>query len=117
MNINTVNVAAMNKPEKGKVHVFLENLIQQKFGVFLEVQHKQFEGNSVTSGKPIRARTTVMAFSTKEDAKNFKTNNKIPFVSCAHSECSIHDNFSKKVGLTKALHRLYRNLAVMHKKS
>jgi hypothetical protein len=113
MNITT------NKPAKKNIHLYLESLINQKFGVFLEVHHTQFDKRNPgfsAHGKPLRARTAVLAYKTKEDAINVRNNLEIKPVAMAISECSISDNFEKRVGLSKALHRLYRNLAAAQKK-
>jgi hypothetical protein len=104
-----------NNPAKCQVHIYLNNLICEKFNVILEIQHKQFTDKnpaySFFSGKPIRARTSVAAFKTKEDAILHSKDPKIMPIVIAFSECSIKDSFCKRTGLAKALHRLYRGLA------
>jgi len=107
-----------NKPAKKNIHLYLESLINQKFGVFLEVHHTQFDKKNPgfsAYGKPLRARTAVLAYKTKEDAINVRNNPEIQPVSVAIAECSVNDPFEKRVGLSKALHRLYRNLAAQKK--
>ncbi len=110
-NNNTKN--KNSNPPKKHVHIYLENLIREKFNVFLEVHHTQFSktnpGHSVY-GKPICARTMVAAYKTKEDVMNAK--NWVLPIAISSAECSLKDNFEKRVGLAKALHRLYRVLSV-----
>ncbi len=100
-----------------KVHVHLEKLIKDKFGVFLEVYHDQFNPPIKNyRNKPIRARTTVMAYSSANDAvKASKEPGSVIPVGIAHAECSANDVFEKRVGLAKAYHRLYRVLAAQNK--
>ena len=107
-----------NKPAKNQAHIFLESLIQQKFGVFLEVRHDQFPTpiRIPCSNKTIRARTVVFAYQNRDDAFINSTNpGTVRPVSMAIAECSERDQFVKRVGLYKALHRLHRNLAEMKK--
>lgn len=100
-----------------KPHVHLERLVKDKFGVYVEVFHDQFDPPIKNHrNKPIRARTTVMAFKSVEDAKAASINpGSVDAVAIAVSECSSKDNFEKRVGLTKAYHRLYRVLAAQNK--
>jgi hypothetical protein len=109
---------AVNKPAKASVHTYLEDLIRNRFGVFLDVVHTQFSKKSPgysAYGKPLRARTAVFAYRSKEDAIAVRENPEIKPVGMAISECSVNDQFNKKVGLSKALHRLYRELAAKEK--
>ena len=104
----------MNKPAKNQVHIFLESLIKEKFGVFLEVYHNQFDPpvKLPNSRKLIRARTTVMAYRSPEEAELASKNpGTIKALAIASAECSVQDTFIKRVGLSKALHRLYRELS------
>jgi len=112
--MNTQN----NKPATNKVHIFLENLVKQKFGVFLEVYHTQFNPpvKLPNSRKLIRARTTVMAYRNAEEAEQASKNpGTIKPIALASAECSVGDNFVKRVGLQKSLHRLYRELSAISK--
>jgi hypothetical protein len=114
MNTST----STKKKDKFHPHVHLENLIKNKFGLFIEVNHRQFDPPTLNfRDKPIRARTTVRAFKSIEDAKNFFQKKGVFAVAGAISECSIHDNFVKRVGLQKALHRLYREISQKVKES
>jgi hypothetical protein len=113
VNMTTQN----NKPAKNKVHVFLENLIKQKFGVFLEVYHTQFNPpvKLPNSRKLIRARTTVMAYKDAREAELASQNpGTIKPLALASAECSVQDTFIKRVGLQKSLHRLYRELSAVN---
>jgi hypothetical protein len=96
-----------------KPHVHLERLVKEKFGVYVEVFHDQFNPPILNHrNKPIRARTTVMAFRNIEDAKAASQNpGSVQAIALASSECSVNDTFEKRVGLTKAYSRLYRELA------
>lgn len=112
MNTNTTNTTS-----EFKKHVFLENLCREKFGVFLEVQHVRFDTPiSNYRNKPIIARTMVAAYRSKEEAiaanKNKGTINPICITT---SECALGDQFVKRVGLAKALERMYRVLALNSK--
>lgn len=101
-------------PTKNQVHIFLENLIKDKFNVFIEVYHNQFDTpvRLPNSKKLIRARTTVLAYSSAEDAmKAHNEPGSVEAIALASSECSVNDQFVKRVGLQKALHRLYRELS------
>lgn len=114
-NSMTINTNTSN-PTKKTVHIFLEKLIQDKFGVFIDVCHTQFDKKDPgfsAFGKPIRARTAVFAYASKTDAINAKLGIQVMPLSIATAECSVKDNFEKRVGLTKALQRLYRNLAAI----
>lgn len=109
-----------NKPAKNLVHIYLNDLINKAFGVTLEIHHTQFDDKNPgfsSYGKPIRARTAVLAYKTREDAIEAKKNpsSGVKPLTIAIAECSIKDSFNKRVGLTKALHRLYRNLAELRK--
>jgi hypothetical protein len=100
-----------------KAHVYLDSLIKQKFNVFLEIYHDQFNPPIPNyRRKLIRARTTVMAFKSAEDAMlAHKNPGTITPVAIASSECSAEDVFVKRVGLQKSLHRLYRQLSANSK--
>ena len=108
----------INKPAKKNVHVYLETLLKEKFGVFLEVYHTQFNppvrlpGSNVS----IRARTAVMAYRSRAEADiaNAAPGTVKP-LAMATAECSIRDPFIKREGLRIALHRLYRELAAIKK--
>ena len=109
-----MNALTNNKPAKNKVHVFLESLIKEKFGVFLEVYHNQFDPpvKLKNSRKLIRARTTVMAYKDAREAELASRNpGTIKPLALASAECSVQDTFIKRVGLQKSLHRLYRELS------
>lgn len=112
--MNIVNT----KPAKGQAHVFLQSLIEQKFGVFLEIQHDQFKTpvRIPCSNRTIRARTVVSAYNNREEAFINVTNpGTVRPVAFAISECSLADQFVKKEGLRLALHRLYRELSAKKK--
>jgi hypothetical protein len=112
-----MNITA-NKPTKDRIHTYLEDLIRNRFGVFLDVHHTQFTKENPgfsAYGKPLRARTAVFAYKSKEDAIAVRDNPEIKPVCVAISECAISDQFNKKVGLSKSLHRLYRELAAKEK--
>lgn len=96
-----------------KPHVHLERLVKEKFGVYIEVFHDQFNPPILNyRNKPIRARTTVMAFKSAEDAKAASVHpGSVTAVAVATSECSVNDTFEKRIGLTRAYSRLYRVLA------
>lgn len=105
-----------NKPAKNKVHIFLENLVKQKFGVFLEVYHTQFPEpvKLPNSRKLIRARTTVMAFKSAEEAEQASKNpGSVQALAIASAECKIEDQFIKKIGLQIALRKIYRELSLI----
>jgi len=99
----------MSNKNRGKflVHLHLEELIQKRFGAYVDVEHSQFNPLVTNErGKEIKARTTVWAYQTIDDAK--KGENPI---AVANAECSKNDAFVKREGLTLALRRLYRDLA------
>lgn len=102
-----------------KAHVYLDQLIKDKFGVFLEIYHDQFSPPIPNyRRKLIRARTTVMAFASAEDAtKAHKNPGTVIPIAISSSECSEGDIFIKRVGLEKALRRLYRQLSELHKQA
>jgi hypothetical protein len=100
------------------LHLYLEELIRTRFGVFLDIIHTQFTKEDPcfsAYGKPLRARTAVFAYKSKEDAIAVRENPEVKPVAMAISECSLNDQFNKRVGLQKALHRLYRELAAKEK--
>ena len=108
-----MNTLTNNQPAQNQVHIFLESLIKQNFGVFLEVYHTQFKEPVLNSRrKLIRARTAVMAYRNAEEAEQASNNpGTIEPVAFSVSECSVNDQFVKRVGLQKSLHRLYRELS------
>ena len=94
-------------------HIYLENLCRDKFGVFLEVQHTRFTEPVLNHrNKYITARTMVAAYRSKEDAIQANKNpGTIAPICITTSECALGDQFIKKLGLAKALHRMYRVLS------
>lgn len=95
-------------------HVYLEKLINSKFGVFLEIHHDRFSPPIKNHrNKLISARTMVAAYKTKEEAISVKKKQGVIVPICVSaSECSVEDQFEKKIGLTKALNRMYRHLSI-----
>jgi hypothetical protein len=102
---------------KQHIHVMLEELIREKFNVFLEIHHDRFSPPVKNyRNKFIIARTTVAAYKSKEDAiMAHKNKGSVMPIITTVSECSIGDQFIKKVGLAKALHRMYRELSATKK--
>lgn len=100
---------------KFEPHTYLEGLIRDKFGVFLEIHHDRFPTPIKNHrNKLISARTMVAAYKSKEDAiLAHKNKGTITPILTTVSECSAADQFVKKVGLAKALHRMYRELAAV----
>lgn len=104
-------------PKIGQNHVFLENILKDTFGVYLEVYHTQFkEPISISRNKRIRARTVVMAYRSKEEALASCANpGTVKPLAITSAECSIEDQFVKKIGLEKAYRRLYKQLVNIRK--
>ncbi len=107
----------INKP-KFLVHNYLENLVKEKFGVFVDITHEQYNPPIKNPrNKMIKARTSVFAYNNVQEAitasKEFHSSATATVfpLAVAHSECAIGDVFVKRDGLTRALRRLYRDLA------
>jgi hypothetical protein len=113
-----MNSIITNKPAKDKVHVYLEELFKEKFGVFLEIHHTQFNPpvRLPHSRKTIRARTAVMAYKDRAevDIANSAPGTVKP-LAITESCCAANDVFVKREGLRLALHRLYRELSAKKK--
>jgi len=107
------NITSQFTKTKFEPHIYLESLIREKFGVFLEIHHDRFDTPVKNyRDKFIIARTMVAAYKSKEDAiQAHKNKGSITPIVTTISECSVGDSFIKKVGLAKALHRMYRDLA------
>ena len=85
-----------------KVHERLTDLIKKRFGVYLEINHRQYPSPDA----PYSAVTTVMAFRSLVDARSG-----VNPLGQAQAKCVRGDQFVRAKGLEIALRRLYRDLA------
>lgn len=94
-----------------KLHVYMTNLIKERFGVFLEIRHSQYPQGYIPRQhtRPVRAITDVWAYRTPEDARHFRDS-----VAHASACCGMSDQFVRAKGIEVAMKRLYRKLAALN---